>query len=410
MKIIDKDKAILREFAKKYAEIAALPIQKERMDRARDINDLKPRRPIVWIYEIPWHEMDIDDKLTLVCQDPLAREAEWFFRTALYRHEYLDSDMVTEPAFPLRKKYTNSGMGIEIDEHVISSDDKNHIVSHSYNDQLDTMDKVNALKEPVIKALPDLDAQRLEAAQSVFGDILPIRPVGEYIYHAPWDVIPRYRGVMPVLMDLIDKPELMHATVKKITDYSLSVMKQKEAQGLLEHDITDLHCTPPYVSDIEKPQGPAKLKNVWFRGMAQLFTEVSPDMFKEFDLDYMKPLMAECGLVYYGCCEALERKIDLLKTIPNLRKIGVSPQANPESCAEQIRGDYVYAHKPNPAHVAGNFDTDTVREEIMRVINTCQAHGCPYEFVLKDISTVGYKPGNLIQWAKTVQDVISHVY
>jgi len=144
--------------------------------------------------------------------------------------------------------------------------------------------------------------------------------------------------------------------------------------------------------------------------MSQLFTEVSPSMFEEFELNYAKPLMAEFGLVYYGCCEALDNKIQLLKTIPNLRKIGVSPWANPEVCAEQIGRDYVYAHKPNPAHVSGSFDAEVVRAEITRVIEACHKHGCPYEFVIKDISTVTYKPQNLINWTKTVKETIDRYY
>ena len=93
-----------------------------------------------------------------------------------------------------------------------------------------------------------------------------------------------------------------------------------------------------------------------------------------------------------------------------MRKIGISPWANAESCAEQIGGAYVYAHKPNPAFVSGTFDAGAVRREITRIIETCRANKCPYEFVLKDISTVTYKPGNLIEWAKTVKETIDSYY
>ncbi|MCL1788606.1 MAG: hypothetical protein FWG38_11520, partial [Defluviitaleaceae bacterium] len=106
----------------------------------------------------------------------------------------------------------------------------------------------------------------------------------------------------------------------------------------------------------------------------------------------------------------LENKIPMLRNIKNLRKLGVPTRANPESCAEQIGGDYVFSHKPNPAHVATTFDKTTVREEITRIIKTCQANCCPYEFVLKDISTVGYKPQNLIDWNNTVMETIDAYY
>jgi len=401
------EKNLLRDLAKRYADIAQNPINAERRNRAQDINDLRPRRPIVWLDEIPWHEMDIDNKLKLSCESKMAREVEWFLRTILFRWEYFQADMVVENFFPITRAYTNSGMGIEVNEHKIATDNNNNIVSHHYIDQLDTMEKVRSLKNSIITADPFLDEKRKAFAEEAFGDILPTKLCGHHLYHAPWDEIPRFRGVMPIMYDLLDNPELLHATIKKWTDDRLSIMKQMDAQNLLDNNISSLHCTPPYTGDL--PPGPG-LKNTWFRCMAQMFTDVSPAIWKEFELDYLMPLATECGLVYYGCCEALEKKIDMLRRIPNLRKIGVSPQANPESCAEQINGDYVYAYKPNPAHVATTFNGNTVRKEVTRIIQTCQANNCAYEFVLKDISTVGYKPQNLIDWTKTVMETIDGFY
>ena len=400
-----RDREILRELAKRYLELAALPQQTERFERARDINDLKPRRPVVWLHEIPWHEMDIDSKLRLTCENAFAREMEEFFRQTLYRWEYIQADMVVENAYPLARYYLydEAEMGIAIQEHQLAIDSANTIVSHAYIDQLDTPEKVAVLTQPQVKADPELDARRKAQAEDIFGDILPVRLHGYYIYHAPWDRIPRFRSVTSVMTDLIDRPELLHDTIKKFTAFGQYRMKQMEALGLLDTNIPELHCTPPYTSDLEPGTG---LKNIWFRCMAQMFTEVSPAMWDEFEFEYVKPLMAQCGLVYYGCCEALERKIRFLKTIPNLRKIGVPPRANVESCAEQIGGDYVYAHKPNPAHVAGNFDADIVRNEISRVIEACRANNTPYEFVLKDISTCSYKPENMIKWTQTVMNTI----
>jgi len=410
MKIAPKEKSVLQELAKKYAELAALPVQKERYQRGKDINDLKPRRPMVWLDEIPWHEMDIDGNLNLVCEGEFARNMEQFFRRTLYRWEYIQGDMVVENVFNIHRDFTSTGTGIEVRENLLSTDDRNNIISHYYLDQLDTMEKVEAIHNPVLTANPEVDKERVEWANDILDGILPVRLQGYFLYHAPWDRIPRYRGVTKVLEDLAFEPEYTHAIIKKFTEGARASMTQMEALGLFDAKVSNVHCTPPYVSDFEGAPEPATMKQCWFRGMAQLFTEVSPQMFKEFELDYVMPLMAEFGLVYYGCCEALENKIPLLKTIPNLRKIGVSPWANPENCAEQIGKDYVYAHKPNPAHVSGTFDEEATKKEISRVIETCQKHGCPYEFVIKDISTVTYKPQNLINWTKTVKGVIDRYY
>ncbi|MCL2202367.1 MAG: hypothetical protein FWB88_00290 [Defluviitaleaceae bacterium] len=409
MKITQKEKTLLQELAKGYAELAAHPAQKERRDRARDINDLKPRRPMVWLHEVPWHEMNIDDALTLQCEDPFARDMEWFFRHNFFRWKYIQADTILENEYSIYKKFTHTGNGLHIQENVIATDIKNNIISHYYLDQLDTMEKVAGLKTPKITAHPEDDAQRMEWARDILGDILPVRLRGHGIYHAPWDRIPRFRGVTPVMEDLIDNPDLLHAIIKRFTENMQTEMKQMEALELYDAAVESIHCTPAYTSDLPGTE-PAKLSGIWYRGMAQMFGDISPRMWQEFELDYIRPLMAQCGLVYYGCCEKLDNKISLLKTVPNMRKIGVSPWANAESCAEQIGGGYVYAHKPNPAHVSGDFAENAVRAEIKRIIETCRAHGCPYEFVLKDISTVTYKPQNLIAWVDTVMEVIDSFY
>ena len=71
-------------------------------------------------------------------------------------------------------------------------------------------------------------------------------------------------------------------------------------------------------------------------------------LFDEFMLQYQLPIMAEYGLVAYGCCEDLTRKIDVLRQIRNLRRIAVTPVADVRRCAEQIGTDYVISWRPNP--------------------------------------------------------------
>jgi len=61
--IIKSDKQILHELAKEVAEIAALPIQKEKSKMWKKLNGLEKVKPMIWINEIPWHEMNIDDEL-----------------------------------------------------------------------------------------------------------------------------------------------------------------------------------------------------------------------------------------------------------------------------------------------------------------------------------------------------------
>ena len=144
--------------------------------------------------------------------------------------------------------------------------------------------------------------------------------------------------------------------------------------------------------------------------MAQVFSDVSPDMHWEFDVSYALDVAKHFGYTYYGCCEPLDRKLDVIFNIPNLRKVGVSPWAKEEVMAERLGGKYVYARKPNPANVAKCTDPDVIRRETEKTVKLCMEHGCPVEFVLKDISTVSNRPENLIVWSNTVSDVLDQYY
>jgi len=409
----DNDIRILRELGKQYAEAAADPSNAEHRLRARNINSLRPERPVVWIEEIPWHEMDIDDELSLLCRDETLRQVEQWLRRGLYKWRHMRADMVLENSCYVEKAFDSTDIGFEAKETTIAVDVRNNIISHHYEDQLDTEEKVDQLVLPVITARPDIDAKRLEHIGEALDGILPVKLRGHGIYYAPWDIISRLRGVDAILTDLVERPELMHKIISKFTDILNAQYDQMEEQGLLDYDISTLHCTPPYVDGSPADDydgGRVRYKDIWFRGMAQIFGSVSPAMHEEFDLQYARKLMDQCAFAYYGCCEPLDNKIPLLKKIPNMRKIGVSPWANVRASAEAMGGDYVFARKPNPAMVAAQLDKDAIRKETRDVIEACAANNCPYEFVLKDISTVSYRPQNLFEWADIVEHTIDEYY
>ena len=51
-----------------------------------------------------------------------------------------------------------------------------------------------------------------------------------------------------------------------------------------------------------------------------------------------------------------------------------------------------------------------IRNEIAETVKICQKYGCPLDITLKDISTVGYRPENLMIWAKTASEVLDEYY
>ena len=92
--------------------------------------------------------------------------------------------------------------------------------------------------------------------------------------------------------------------------------------------------------------------------------------------------------------------------IPNVRKVSMSPWVNEERGAAEIRRDFVYSRKPSPALLATDrFSPEKVRADLPATRAVCQKHGCPLEFILKDISTVRYEPQRLFEWARIAMQV-----
>jgi hypothetical protein len=123
-------------------------------------------------------------------------------------------------------------------------------------------------------------------------------------------------------------------------------------------------------------------------------------MHEELGLQYERRWLGRFGLSYYGCCEALHDRIDLLKTIPNLRKISASPWTDIGRDAEAVGHRYVLSYKPNPAILAGAcWDPVRAKRRIESDLSTARVNGCAVEIVLKDTSTVLYEPRRL--WERT---------
>ena len=403
-----QDEIILRKLAREYAIAAADERNWENRQLHTAVNDLKMIRPVVLISEIPFHELNFDGSLTLQCQDPVLRSAEEFLRKQLFQWKYFPADMILAPYFPVQKIMHSTGNGWTVSEEILATDSKNHIVSHEYHDLLADESALEQFHLPVVTYDKEATMAQYERIANAIGDIIPVRLTGHNTYFSTWDDIARYRGVTPLLMDLVERPEYTHQIVSKMTEYYISLSEQMEALGLYEMEPLHMHCTSALNSTLpgEYDGGIVKRSQIWGRGMAQIFASVSKEMHEEFDIEYMKKIMEPFGLVYYGCCEPLDKKIDLIEKLPHLRKISITPWADIDNAAEVIGNRYVIANKPNPASVAGKLDEDALRAEISRILAACKRNGCSFDMVLKDISSAGYDVNNLIRWEQIVMEMV----
>jgi len=216
----------------------------------------------------------------------------------------------------------------------------------------------------------------------------------------------RLRGLEQVMIDMLDDPEGLHGLAAFMRDSALAVQDEAEKAG--DFSLTTQRNQAMCYSEEFEPMRPGAesrpRKELWNFCAAQEFTLVSPAMHDEFLLQYQLPIMEKYGMVAYGCCEDLTNKIDMLRKVPNLRRISVTPVADIARCAAQIGTDYVISWRPNPTDmVCGRFDPERIRRIIDHGLRVSK--GCHIDIQLKDVETVEGEPGRLAEWVRIVREV-----
>jgi hypothetical protein len=410
MAVSTKDRDVLRRLGEQVAEIAALPVQQETIALWKANNGLRPVRPMVMIDQVAWHEMDVDGELTNQTEDEFCRGIETTLRRTLYQWRHMRVDMVVEPVVEIPKAIHGGGYGVQVVEKIAVTDPRNDVVGHAFIDQLRTDEDVEKMRASDVWHDERATAEAEEKAHAVFDGILTVRMQGRFPVFAPWDQIACLRSPEHAILDLIDRPEFMHQIVSRMTDIALATLDQLESQGLLGTGQRLIHCTGAYSDEVPAPgYDPAhpRAKDLWTYGMAQVFSTVSPAMHQEFWLDYAVKWFARFGLGYYGCCEPLDLKVDIIRNVPNVRKISMSPWVDVERGASRIGRDFVFSRKPSPAFLARDpWDPKAVERDLRETLEACARHGCPVELILKDISTVRYQPQRLWEWAEVARRVV----
>jgi hypothetical protein len=359
---------------------------------------------MVMIDQVPWHEMNVGQELTVRTEDGFCRGLETQLRRRLYAWRHMRVDMVVEPVIDVPMVFHDDGYGISRVERTAVGDPANDVVGHYYLDQLANDDDLGKLHAPHVRIDRAATEESAGRTGEIFEGLLRVRLIGYQPWFCPWDMIVQWHGVENTLLDLVDRPEFMHRVIGRLTAAQLELFDSLEAQGALPQTQTLVHCTGAYTDglpaagyDPQRPRG----QDIWAPGMAQVFSTVSPAMHDEFEIQYVRKLFARVGRGYYGCCEPLHDKVELVRKIPNVRKISMSPWVDVERGARAIGRDFVFSRKPSPAFLATDSpDLDGAIGDLGHTAECCAREGCPVEFILKDISTVRYRPQVLWEWAE----------
>lgn len=391
-----QDRECIRDLARRVADIAATDENVRIFRRWCDVNALrKPDRFPVWCRPVAaWNE--ILPKDSLQCADPELRNIEYGFRQALLKHEIGD-DSPVDGYFGVPAVFDITPANVwGVDIHHQPPADAGG--AWAYDPPLKDWADLEKLRIPTFAYNPAGTQEALCRADELLGDILPVKlicrpPLDSTLCTPATD----FRGMTQLMMDLIESPDEVHRMMAYLRDAVLGAMNDVEATGLL----TPGSHWPMLTSDPigePAPTGRYTCANCWCLANSQEFDQVSPAMWEEFLLNYQKPILERFGLVTYGCCENLTKKIDGVLSIPNLRVFVCSAWTNLDTVIERVGRKHVIMWRQKASDVVFPDDTATLRRQLDEGMKKLQGHHV--QIVLRELQTLAGHPDRLHVWTR----------
>jgi hypothetical protein len=402
------DRKILRALAAGMAELASRPVEAEKRELWYAHNDLVRVRPLVFCDpEGGWDEIIPVERLE--CQGDLARRWELFLRKEIFWGECLKDDKVIEPFFNIPYYALETDWGLR--ETQVGGQNKG---SYIWVAPIKDYGEIDQLHVPQIRVDHAKTGLLLEQAEEVFKDLLKVRQKGIWWWsHGLTLILSKLRGLQQIMLDMYDHPDGLHKLMAFLRDGTLAEIEFLEQNGLLSlnNDNTPVG-SGGFGWTRQLPQADhdglnVRTQDMWGFAESQETSGISPRMFGEFIFPYQLPILARFGLNCYGCCEALNTRWEIIKDIPNLRRVSVSPWADVSDMAEKLQDQYIYSLKPHPGYLAVSpIDEDFIRKSLRAALKITRANNCHVEIIMKDNHTLANQPQNAIRWCQIAREEV----
>lgn len=410
------DRAVLRGLAQEVAAVAARPVMAERRRLWFEHNALGRTRPLVLCDpENGWNEILTDDQIR--CRNSVARHWECYLRKQLFWGNHMNDDYVVEPLLFIPHVFESrpwqvAGSSRQVTMHSTDLTGGAYHIDPVLDDYWQSPGQLQDLVKAEYRLDRAASARVLALAQDTLGDLLEVRQDSAWFWSVGLtDEFVFLRGLEQLLYDFYEEPDGVHALMERLCQGQLERLDWLEAEGLLTLN-NDSHYVGSggigYVTELPGAafQGTVATRHLWGLSESQVTVGVSPDMFGEFIFPYQKRIMERFGLTCYGCCEPMDKRIELVKTVKNLRRVSVSPWANKQAMADQLGHDYVYSLKASPTPLSRpELDEAFVRQELRQHLRI--ARDCCVEVIMKDNHTLGHNPRNLTRWVEIAREEIA---
>ncbi len=398
------DRAVLRDLAARAADLAARPCEDTKRHLWYRHNALEATRPLIFCDpEVGWNEILTDE--VLQCRGELARVWEVRLRKEIFWGESMGDDRPIEPYFDLSHVHEVTDWGMH-DTRIGGGDGG----AYRWEAPLKSLDDIGGLSVPRITVDSEASEQLLSLANEVVGGSLTVRLKGQWWWSLGMTTtLAALRGLEQILYDMMDDQAGLHRLMTFLRDATMAKVDYLEDNGLLS-----LNNDGTYVGSggfgysrelpgegVDSARGGPR--DMWGFSESQETSTVSPEMFDEFIFQYQLPILERFGLNCYGCCEPLDRRWDVVKKTPRLRRVSVSAWCDLACMAEKLGSRYIYSMKPNPADLArAQLDEAHVRKGLREALRATR--GCRVEVIMKDNHTIGNNPRNVIRWCRIARE------
>lgn len=378
--------------------------------------------PVVWQELIPPH--------TLRSEEPLERSIEIQLSQRLYKHDHIPDDDVLLPTVwvkPARPRLDTRANGAKQGK-TLPGDLFDDYGEHSEGRMAarlwglpflrrQTGDPGGSYKvEPVVTTEHDVDRlhspnyevddaatrRLLERAAELVGGRLPVKLATDEIGFCPSETVVNLMGIEAILYGVIDSPDFIHRMMGMVTDWSIAYHKAREAAGAV--DAEESWYYRAHYEELPPGADLHSLANIWSTISAQSLCGLSPAMYEEFLQPYHARLAESLGghRVYYHACENITQKLPIIRRLPNLRRIHISPWTDLEAAVTQLDREFVLETEAHPTDTLYVHTPSQMREAVERILEV--AGHSVLDINLTAIETVNGNPSVLTTWAQMAQE------
>lgn len=412
------DVAVLRELAKRVLEASESPENKERI-RLLYQHDTGPAdRPVILSDTDGGIGMIIPDYAPR-CREQWAQSVEHGMRMVLMHHEIIRDDEPVAPWINVHWQMSISDYGVQ-PRNTCPEVEPGQKGAYHVDKVVDNLERDFHLLHPRTFSL-DREASMARKAllEEVFDGILGVRMRGN-----PWWTMGLTQpavfliGLEELMVYMFDQPEALHRLMAFLRDDNIALL-----EWMTEENLLNLNNENDYIGSGSRgysralprsgrePESPARTEDLWVLLESQESVGVGPRQYEEFIYPYENSLAQRFGRTYYGCCEPVHSRWEVLKNMANLKRVSVSPWCDEEFMGEVLGEKIVYSRKPNPTLISTEvFDEDLIRADLRKTLSVTSKNNCSTELVMKDVHTLNGEPDRLTRWVSIAREVIAEYY